>query len=200
MITSIKDVLNFWFGEIRETEEYLQARTQLWFMGDPKTNEMIRQKFEPLLKAFIAGNHGDWCGQPPGRLASIIVLDQFSRNLYRGTPKAFAQDSAALKLALDGIAIKADRLLHPVQRLFFYLPLEHAEDMAVQEQSIKQFAQLLHEVPAPIKESFEENLDYAMQHYEIIQKFGRFPHRNKTLSRPSTDEEIEFLKLPGSSF
>jgi uncharacterized protein (DUF924 family) len=200
MITSIKDVLNFWFGEIRETEEYLQARTQLWFMGDPKTDEMIRQKFEPLLGEFIAGNHGDWCGQPPGRLASIIVLDQFSRNLYRGTPKAFAQDSAALKLALDGIAMQADRLLHPVQRLFFYLPLEHSEDLAIQEQSIKLYAQLLQETPAPIKESFEENLDYAMQHYEIIQKFGRFPHRNKTLSRPSTDEEIEFLKLPGSSF
>lgn len=200
MRPSIKDVLNFWFGEIRETEEYLQARTQLWFMGDPKTDEMIRQKFEPLLEQFIAGDHGDWCGQPPGRLASIIVLDQFSRNLYRGTPKAFAQDSAALKLALDGMAMKADRLLHPVQRLFFYLPLEHAENRAIQEQSIKQFAQLLQEAPAPIKESFEENLDYAMQHYEIIQKFGRFPHRNKTLSRPSTDEEIEFLKLPGSSF
>ena len=200
MRPSIKDVLNFWFGEIRETEEYLQARTQLWFMGDPKTDEMIRQKFEPLLKEFIAGNQSDWCGQPPGRLASIIVLDQFSRNLYRGTPKAFAQDGAALKLALDGIAMQADRLLHPVQRLFFYLPLEHSEDMAIQEQSIKHYTQLLQEAPAPIKESFEENLDYAMQHYEIIQKFGRFSHRNKTLSRPSTDEEIEFLKLPGSSF
>jgi uncharacterized protein (DUF924 family) len=130
----------------------------------------------------------------------IILVDQFPRNIFRGTPEAFAFDSTAQELTLEGLNLGHDQALFPIERVFFYLPLEHAEIVKIQELSVAKFNQLASEAPITLKANFESSADYAVRHYVIIEKFGRFPHRNAILERDSTLEEIEFLKGPNSSF
>ena len=133
-------------------------------------------------------------------MALILCCDQFPRNIFRGTPGAFAYDARALQLSLSGIERGWDRQLRCVERAFFYLPLEHSEDRGHQERSVELFGELLREAPEAQKSGFESFLDYARRHREIIAQFGRFPHRNRILGRVSTPEERAFLKQPGSSF
>ncbi|WP_461521453.1 DUF924 family protein, partial [Porticoccus sp.] len=130
----------------------------------------------------------------------IIVLDQFSRNIYRYFPTAYSSDRLALNWSLSGIDAGLDKQLRPIQRVFFYLPLEHAEDLAIQQRSVSLFQQLLAQVPIGQKEIFAGFLDYAERHAAVIKQFGRFPHRNKILGRESTPEEIVYLEQPGSGF
>ncbi|MBF8302770.1 MAG: hypothetical protein HW396_1051, partial [Candidatus Dadabacteria bacterium] len=154
------------------------------------------------LELAVGGKLKSWENTPRGTLALIILLDQFSRNIYRGTAKAFSQDSLALYVCLRGIEKGFDKRLHPVERLFLYMPLEHSEDLEMQKKSVEYFSMLEKLFPAPpsLASMVSEFKKYAGMHYVIIERFGRFPHRNEILGRKSTPEEIEFLKQPGSSF
>ncbi|MCP5289182.1 MAG: DUF924 domain-containing protein [Burkholderiaceae bacterium] len=169
-----------------------------WFRKDPAFDESIRARFGPLVERALtlpAGAPPAWGAAPDDVLAEILVLDQFPRNLYRGQPRAFAGDARALALALALIARGDDRRLRPLERLFAYLPLEHAEDLALQDRSVDLFSAL-----AAGHEGFGEVLDYAERHRDVIRRFGRFPHRNAALGRASTPAEVEYLAQPGSGF
>lgn len=185
------DILNFWFSELTPAQ---------WFRGGEAVDELIRSRYEPLVAEALAGDHDEWATTAEGRLALIVILDQFPRNLYREQPKAFACDAKALTLALEGISCGDDEKLGPHQRAFFYLPLEHSESMEVQDQSIERYASLVLSTPLDEREAIRHYLDYAWQHYTIIKQFGRYPHRNAIFGRASTDEEITFLQGPNSSF
>ncbi|HLU77850.1 MAG TPA: DUF924 family protein [Burkholderiales bacterium] len=185
-------VLDFWFGTA-DMPGYGQPRPE-WFRKSDAFDETIRERFESTYEAAARGELVHWQDVPESALALVIVLDQFPRNMYRGTPRAFAADPLALSVARHIVAQGWDRSMKPVERLFVYLPYEHAEDMAMQRESVRLF-ETLRDDPQSVG-----GIDYAWRHYEIIERFGRFPHRNAILGRPSTPEEIEFLKQPGSSF
>lgn len=186
----IEQVLNYWFN----SEKDLAENNQLWFGKNETTDQEIRNKFEPLVKAASRCELMSWTNSPKGRLALIILLDQFPRNIYRNIPQAFAYDPLGQKLALEGIEKEEDLQLSPMQRIFFYLPLEHAENLSIQKLSVAKFSELLSQIPEEQKNNYTTFLEYAKSHYQTIEKFGRFPHRNAILNRPSTQEEIEFLK------
>ena len=192
MAHQIEAILEFWFGEIRDGFTTTD-RSQLWWMGSPEQDQLIRQQFGYLTEAALEGELDPWADVPRGRLALIILLDQFTRNIYRGSAKAFAGDSRALKLTKEGIELGQDRKLAYAERVFFYMPLEHAEDLDAQERCIRQFQKLVSEVPDDRQEAAQGNLDFAHQHRNVIARFGRFPHRNEALGRSSTEEEQEFL-------
>ena len=190
---SPSDVLDFWFGK-PGSEEHGRPR-KCWFEKNPAFDEEIRRRFLPLLDAAAAGQLDDWASQPESLLALIVLLDQFPRNLFRDTPRAFATDARALALAQQAVKQGFDARLLPVARAFIYLPFEHSEDMAMQDHSVALFAKL-----AKSGTEFASYLDYAERHREVIRRFGRFPHRNAILWRDSTPEEIEFLARPGAGF
>jgi uncharacterized protein (DUF924 family) len=199
-MAAIEDVLDFWFGGLREGEPVPPERFALWFGGAGTTDRQIRERFAADVERAGAGGYDGWRTFPRGTLALLILLDQFPRNIHRGYPRAYAFDGKARELCLAGLDEGQDRALNTVQRAFFYLPLEHAEDIALQQRSVAAFAELLRQAPAPLRETCRNFLDYAERHRAIIERFGRFPHRNSALSRPSTAEEETFLREPGSSF
>lgn len=194
LAASIADLLNFWFGEPGSPEAGYAARRKLWFGKAPAFDQACHQ-FHFLYEQAAQEQLNDWQQSPLGALALILLLDQLPRNLFRNTPRAFATDAQALAAAKQAIAQGFDRQLVPMQRLFIYLPLEHSENATDQQQSVALFRALVAEVP-----EFGDMLDYALRHQAVIDRFGRFPHRNRILGRASTPEEIEFLKQPGSSF
>lgn len=194
------DVLEFWFGTHAGDAATAQAQKKLWWAKDAVVDAGIRERYGTLVAAAAAGAHREWAREPRGRLALILLFDQFPRNIYRDTPQAYAHDALALRLALDGIAAGADRQLRAIERVFLYLPLEHAESVAMQERSVELFTALAASVPEADRPVFAGYLDYALRHRDVVRRFGRFPHRNRILGRASTPEEIEFLKQPGSSF
>ena len=187
MIAHWSDVLGFWFGA-PDSPEFGRNRRQ-WFEKSDAFDGLCRERFLATHDAATAGRLDGWADRPLAALALVVTLDQFPRNMFRGTARAFASDSLALAVARETIAREFDRLLSPVERSFVYLPFEHAEDLAAQRRSLA----LFHALDG-------EQVEYARRHYEIIARYGRFPHRNAILGRPSTAEEIEFLKQPGSSF
>lgn len=174
-------ILNFWFNELTP---------QQWWTKDPALDEMIKTQFSELHGQATRCELFDWRMAAKGRLAEIIILDQFSRNIYRNTPKAFAQDSLALALAQEALAVDADKALSPVERSFLYMPFMHSESLEIHKIAMILFS----------AEGMEQNLEFERQHKDIIERFGRYPHRNAILGRESTAEELEFLKQPGSSF
>lgn len=188
-----EQVLEFWFGppELADTE----ATSARWFRKDEAFDREIATRFGPLIEQALAGELTDWGWQPGPALARILLLDQFTRNAFRGTPRSFAGDALALAAARTLVEQSQDRLLRPLRRVFAYLPFEHAESLAAQEESVRLFTQLGQEAPG-----LDGYVDYARRHHEIVARFGRFPHRNAILGRASTPEEIEFLKQPGSGF
>lgn len=187
------DVLAFWFGAPGSAEHGRMRKC--WFEKDPAFDAEIRRRFLPLVEAAAAGRLDDWAAQPESLLALIVLLDQFPRNLFRNTPRAFAADARALVLAQQAIAQGFDARLMPVARAFIYLPFEHSEDMAMQDRAVALFSAL-----AKHGEEFASYLDYAGRHRDVIRRFGRFPHRNAILGRASTPEEIEYLARPGAGF
>lgn len=193
-------VLAFWFGAGTDDAATAQTQRKLWWSKDAAVDAGMRTRFATLVSTAAAGGHDDWAGTPQGRLALIVLFDQLPRNIYRDTPQAFAFDARALQLALDGIATGADQPLRPIERVFCYLPLEHAESLAMQERSVTLFTALAADAPDNVRDTFRGFADYAVRHREVIARFGRFPHRNRILGRVSTPEEMEFLKQPGSSF
>jgi uncharacterized protein (DUF924 family) len=185
------EVLQFWFGE---GPPY--ANRPEWFRKSDDFDREIERRFAPLIDAALRDELQAWAADTDSALARVIVLDQFTRNVHRNTPKAFAGDTLALAAAQAMVAAGQDRALAPVQRVFVYLPFEHAEDLAAQARSVDLFAALAADAP----EAGDGWLDYARRHQVIVARFGRFPHRNAILGRPSTPEETDFLKQPGSSF
>ncbi len=189
-------VLDFWFGE-PGTPRYGQA-SESWFMRDDAFDALIRERFGATLAAARRGECDDWQHTPLGALALVIVLDQFSRNTCRGHPDAFAADAQALEAARRLVASGADRALPTAEhRVFAYLPFEHAESLDAQRESVRLFEAHARETGQTGPGSY---LDYAHRHAAIIERFGRFPHRNAVLGRASTDEERAFLSEAGSSF
>ena len=196
---SPNDVLTYWFGGGPLDAARLAERTLFWFGGDGAAavaarDAQIRAELEPMLELAARGEFAGWAASPKRRLALIILFDQVPRNAYRGTAAAFAFDREALSLSVEGIQLAADAALEPAERLFFYLPLEHAESMEAQDASVGAFARLLDEAPAEMREHCASWLAYAQQHREVIRKFGRFPHRNVVLKRESTPAEREWLR------
>lgn len=188
-----QDVLDFWFGAVGSAD-HGRARAA-WFRKDPEFDRAIASRFGVLVEAALAGQLRDWDGAAPSAFARIVVLDQFTRNIYRDTPKAFAGDALALAAATAMLERSDDTSLLPVQRCFAYLPFEHAEDLGAQQRSVALFTELAESYPA-----LQSNLDYAIRHRDVVQSFGRFPHRNAVLGRASTPAELAFLELPGSRF
>lgn len=176
-----QEILDFWFNPEHQS---------LWFSKSDTFDQKIRQNFSKVHAQAVQAELWSWHKTADGRLAEIIVLDQFSRNLYRDQPLAFAQDGLALALAQEAISLNLDAQLNPEQRSFLYMPFMHSESKMMHEFALKLFQRLGNPV----------NLDYEKRHKKIIERFGRYPHRNKILGRESTPEELEFLDQPGSSF
>jgi uncharacterized protein (DUF924 family) len=200
MMHSSEDILSFWFGDLKDDNLFDKNRQALWFGGGEKTDNLIQEKFEDDLKSAIRGEWDAWQDSPRGRLALIILLDQFSRNIYRDTPKEVAQDKKALSLSLEGIAQKIDLELKPIERVFFYLPIEHAESLEMQKLSVRYFENLVKSLPEKVAPLYKGFLDYAKAHFKVIERFDRFPYQNDVMGRKSTPEEIKFLNLPGAPF
>jgi len=178
---SFHDVLNFWFEELKPAQ---------WFEKNPELDERIRTRFGTLHEQAARCELYGWRTGVQGRLAEIIVLDQFSRNIHRDTARAFACDPLALALAQEAVAKGLDRELQPPMLGFLYLPYMHSESAAIHDIAIKLYD----------KPGLENNLDFEVRHKAIIERFGRYPHRNAALGRPSSPEEHAFLQQPGSSF
>jgi len=175
------EVLTFWFKEIKPSQ---------WWLKDPTFDESVSNRFSGLHCRANACELFRWRKTAEGRLAEIIILDQFSRNMFRDTARAFASDSLALALAQEAVGQGADLELKDQEKGFLYMPFMHSESIEIHEMAMELFAQ----------KGLEKNLDFEKRHFEIIRRFGRYPHRNQALGRISTPEEVEFLKLPGSSF
>lgn len=195
-------VLTFWFGDAAASDPVgtAKAREALWWGADPATDRLIDERFGELRRRAIAGELSPWSRTPRGRLAAIILVDQFSRSIHRGTIAAFSSDDVALGLCNAGLEQGDDAALAPLERVFFYLPLEHSERMADQDRSVQLFETLAGDVRPEWRELFASYADFARRHRDIIRRFHRFPHRNRIVRRESTPEEVEFLKQPGSSF
>lgn len=195
-----RDILHFWFGENPSGSPVPPSRRKLWFGGEKHVDLLMREQFGEWVKRAGEGELDHWSETPGGRLALILLLDQFPRNIFRHTGRAYAFDEKARSHCLHGRARNQDLLLSIVERAFFYLPLEHAEDLQMQRQSVACFTALADEAPTDLKPLCRGFLDFARRHLRIIERFGRFPHRNAALGRDSTEEEKIFLLEPGSSF
>lgn len=195
------ELLAYWFGpQVEADGAYPAADVERWFGDGRKRDDEIRQRFGELHAEAIGGVLDGWVESPSGRLGLILLFDQLSRHLYRETPTAFSFDARAQALVLDGLARGDDLRLAPIERVFFYLPLEHAEDLELQERSVTLFTALHDSLAPEIQPAYAGFVDYAVRHRDVIARFGRFPDLNAILARPSTDEETAFLKEPGSSF
>ena len=200
MSETADSVLHFWFGESDSAAEVSAGKSQLWWRKDESVDRAIADRFGDTVESVAKGEFSHWHGSPAGQLASIICVDQLPRNFYRDQAQAFAYDDIAFDFAEQALSAQADLRLPPIRRVFMYLPFEHRENIAAQSRSVALFQTLADESGTADKPIFENFLDFAKRHYEVIEKFGRFPHRNRILGRPSTPRELEFLKQPGSSF
>lgn len=189
-------LLDWWFGSAETPDEISADKNKLWF--GKRHDRQARERFGDLVEQALASGLSDWVQRPEGWLALVLLLDQLPRMIFRDTPKAFSGDLRAQALVAQGMAAGFDRQLKPIQRVFIYLVLEHCENLAVQNEAVSRFIELVREQPQAAV--FEDNLDYAERHQKIIARFGRFPHRNGVLGRESTAEEVEFLNRPGSRF
>jgi uncharacterized protein (DUF924 family) len=191
-----EEVLSYWFPEdlVSADLETLLRHGQRWMHGGPEVDREITERFGELLEQARRGELDHWAQTPRGRLALIIVLDQFSRNIYRGSPLSYSQDEQALKLALEGIDSGMDRELTPVQRNFFWLPLSHSEDLALHERSVESAEEEAADAPPHLRAMAEFIVSQARAARSVIARFGRHPHRNEILGRTSTPEELEYLR------
>jgi uncharacterized protein (DUF924 family) len=200
-----RSVRAFWFGDGPLAAAALSERMRFWFGGEPsalraRRDAEIQRRFGALFERAVAGELGSWADGPRRRLSLILLLDQFPRNMFRGTARAFASDEAALALTLSGMQSAADAALEPVERMFFYMPLQHAEHADAQEESVAAYRRLLAEAAPELHDIFASTLRSAENHRGIIVRFGRFPHRNRALRRDSSDEERAWLARGGASF
>jgi uncharacterized protein (DUF924 family) len=197
------EVRRFWFGRLPLKPDAMKARLALWFggAGEPqRADELIRSRFGALIERAAAGELAAWADSPRRRLSLILLLDQFPRHVHRGTARAFATDLDALALTLSGMQSAADAALTPVERIFFYMPLQHAELRDAQDESVAAYRRLRNEAPQDLEPLFASALESAELHRSIVARFGRFPHRNRPLGRPNTAEEEAYLRQSGQSF
>jgi uncharacterized protein (DUF924 family) len=208
-----EDVLDFWLGSEPDNPEIIASKRKLWFVGGDELDAEIRGRFEPTLTSILEGSMGSgatvagsavpgsavessawsWQESPDGRLATIILLDQFSRNIYRGSARAFSQDLLAQKILAQGLDCGDERHLSFMERVFFYFPFHHAEDLAMQKRVVELMSALLDDAPEELKDAIGGNLEYATEHCEVVARFGRFPHRNEVMGRTSSPEEQAYL-------
>ena len=193
------EILDFWFtpdtGNGADAQKRPpQAARDVWFAKDDAFDRRIRERFGVALAAGVAGAFGEWCTTPRGSLARVVLLDQFTRNAFRGTPDAFAGDPGALATAEDAVERGFDRALDAHERWFLYMPFVHSESLAIQQRALALFSTLAAET------GVDSPLPWAQRHLDVIRRFGRFPHRNEILGRASTPDEIAFLQQPGSRF
>lgn len=192
-LARIDAILAFWFKEHAMTAPQIDRRMDIWFGEDEVFDLECKKEFSHDVDQASAGELDHWAEDSRGRLALILLLDQFRRNIYRNTADAFAMDKAALKLCVEGARDKKDRGLTPIQQAFFYMPLQHAESLKAQEMAVEIFNRLCGAVSATYRETFETMATFAELHRDIIQQFSRFPHRNQLLGRENTPEEDEYL-------
>lgn len=196
-------VRDFWFGKLPMSAQALKQRLKLWFPEDASEeglqhrDAIIRARFGELVERAARGELAGWADSPRRCLSLILLLDQFPRSIYRGTAQAFAYDEQALGLTLAAMQSAADGALDVVERMFFYMPLQHCEAQDVQDESVAGYRCLLMEAPAELREVFAAALESAEDHRSIIQRFGRFPHRNRVLERTSTPQEEAWLRSGG---
>ena len=196
----IEQVIEFWFGTDINDPNLAKRQSPIWWKKNAQNDALIRQKFADGLQGLVKGDYDHWLESPMGRLAAIIVADQFSRNMYRDTARAFTQDDLALGWCLDGIGLHQDIELPYICRVFFYMPLEHAESLAMQNLSVEKFSELAALAGPKSGDTFLGFEDFAERHRAVIQQFGRYPHRNSILGRDSNAAEQAYLDQPGSGF
>jgi uncharacterized protein (DUF924 family) len=189
----IDAVLAFWFKEQELSAPQIDRRMDIWFGEDPEFDHEIRTEFANDVEDASEGKLDHWAHKPHGRLALILLLDQFRRNIYRNTVKAFEKDKMALKLCVEGAMEKKDKGLTAIQRVFFYMPLQHAESAKVQSKACDLYNKLAQAVSPTYRETFRTIAQFAELHRDIVARFGRFPHRNKLLNRKNTPEEDQYL-------
>ncbi|WP_261841526.1 DUF924 family protein [Aliamphritea ceti] len=199
MTEKIEEILHFWFGDLCDGLA-TKDRKKLWWFGGEEVDNLIRDAFGQRVRQALAGELDDWARQPRGRLALIILLDQFSRNIYRGSGEAFSGDSKAASLTKEGIELGHDRALELSEKLFFYMPLEHAESLNEQDQHIACLESMFGELGIEHRQVLDNALDFAHEHRELIARFGRFPYRNTVLNRESTPEELAYLNQPHKTY
>ena len=189
----IDAILSFWFKEQALSAPQIDRRLDVWFGEDAVFDQECKELFADDVDKASNGELDHWAEEPRGRLALILLLDQFRRNLFRGTAEAFSKDKVALKLCVEGAMAKKTTGLTPIQQAFFYMPLQHAESRKVQARSVALFHRLAEAVSPTYRETFETMAQFAELHHDIVEQFGRFPHRNKLLGRENTPEEDEYL-------
>jgi len=195
-----QDVLDFWFGADPMAPDQLSQRMRLWFGGDEPPeiralrDESLTARFGSLAQSAAAGHLDAWVSSPHRLLALVLLLDQFPRSIHRGTAAAFAQDERALELVMAGLQTGADATLTPIQRVFFYMPMQHSESPDIQEESVAAFRRLALEAPLEQRSLFQNCLKFAQLHQRIVARFGRFPHRNAVLGRQDSPAEEAFLR------
>ncbi len=193
-------LLDFWFGHAALEPSAARERNKTWFQAPPSFDALLRSRYVDLPYRLSAGEFPDWGSAPRTALARIVALDQVPRNVFRGTPAAFAFDLLAQEAAIAAVEQEFDRALHPIEAVFVYLPFEHAEDRDLQQRSIELFAGLRSRSPAALDDLFDSYVDYAHRHAKVIAQFGRFPHRNTTLRRAETPAEAAYLAGGGQRF
>lgn len=206
-MTDAQTIVEDWFGTLDEQGRASESKTQRWWRKDPEFDAYLRERYGKLVSSALAGELDAWQAQATSSLALLLLLDQFTRNIYRDTPQMYAGDEAASAIcnsmldeaARDGQSSRLERL-PAVQRNFVYMPLMHSEQLADQERCVECFRELLQTSGPALRDMFESHLKYAIAHRDIVARFGRFPHRNAILGRESSNEELEFLQQPGSSF
>ena len=195
----VAEIVAFWFDDCQREASRLAQRSRFWFMEGKRHDGTVRQRFGPWIEPVAAAPAGA-LAEPQSCLAAILVLDQFSRHCYRGQARAFGQDARARELLEWALEEELDRALHPVEAVFFYMPLQHAEDLAAHDRGVALYRQLERRGGPGYEKLLRGSLDSALEHRELIRRFGRFPHRNQVLGRASTAEEIDYLESGGKRF
>jgi uncharacterized protein (DUF924 family) len=191
----IDELHAFWFGDPARTPGELRAKMQRWYQSGPALDDYIRKKFGALAEKALAGELDGWAATPRGRICLIVLLDQFARHIWRDQARAYAGDAKAQQLALE--SLESVGLYTPEERQFLLMPLLHAEDVSLQQTGIHEMQDHLEAAPEELQPLYQAGLDRAREYREVIERFGRFPHRNAALGRRNTPEEEEFLKAPG---
>ncbi len=194
-----EEILTFWFGE-RTGPFDMGPNQRMWWVKDPELDKTITERYGSHLERAAAGDYDGWLASPRSALALVILLDQFSRNIHRGSAKTWENDDKAVACTQAALDAGHHEELEPVERQFLYMPLMHSEDIAQHDKSMSLIQQTFDAIPEDKRGPFESWVDFGKQHQNIVKRFGRYPHRNAILGRSSTDEEIAFLKEPGSSF
>lgn len=193
----VDEIYEYWFGPMQTVEQRIFQLNQKWFQGNQQIDIEITQKFKSYVIKAEHGKLNSWQDAPKDCLALILLLDQFSLNIFREQKRAFNNSLIASKMAQKALLKKFDQQVSPIERVFYYLPLEHTEDIQIQIQSVDLFQKLLQDVPETMKQTYKNYLDYAMKHYEVIKQFGHFPGRNQAMNRIPSEDEINYLHKYG---